>query len=91
VLKAEKETILRWDSAEKVVHVYSCHQRVWRRAERKGYQPVRQHIIKGREVARQYRIPLTHFGYRFRAINQPPRPAPKGAFKPQKRAKTARK
>jgi hypothetical protein len=90
--KSEKETVIRWDSAEKVVHVYSCHPRVWRRAERKGYQPVgRQHVIKGRETVREYRIPLTHFGFRFRALNQPPRPAPKGAFKPKTRGKPTRK
>jgi hypothetical protein len=91
VRKAEKETIIRWDSAEKVVHVYSCHPRVWRRAERKGHQPTRQHFIDGREIAREYRIPLARFGYRFRALNEPPRPAPKGAFKPKKRVKTTHK
>lgn len=74
--KSEKETVIRWDAAEKIVHVYSCQQRVWRRAERQGYQPVRRHFIKGREIARQYRVPLDSFRYGFKNPNRPRRPAP---------------
>ena len=85
--KAEKETILRWDSAEKVVHVYSCHQRVWRRAERQGYTPVRRHFIEGVEIARQYRIPLDAFRYGFKDPNRPRRPAPPWLLKAKVRQK----
>jgi hypothetical protein len=76
VLKAEKETVFRWDSAEKIVHVYSCHPRVWRRVERKGYKPFRRHLIKGVEIARQYQVPLDCFRYGFRPVDRPRRPAP---------------
>ena len=79
--KAEKETTFRFDSDEKIVHVYSCHPRVWRRAEQKGFKPVRVHVMSGREIARQYRIPLACFRYGFRALDRPRRPAPRGAFK----------
>jgi len=91
VRKAEKETILRWDSAEKVVHVYSCHQRVWRRAERQGYTPVRRHFIEGVEIARQYRIPLDAFRYRFRDPNRPRRPSPTWLLKAKIRQKKSGK
>lgn len=89
MLKTEKETIFRWDSEEQVVHIYSCHPRVWRRAERKGYQPSKTRFLEGREIARQYRIPLPCFRYGFRPLDRPRRPAPKGAFKPRKRGKTS--
>ncbi len=76
MLKAEKETSLRWDSEEKIVHVYSCHPRVWRRAEARGYKPVKVHVMNGREIARQYRVPLAAFRYGFRAVDAPRRPRP---------------
>jgi hypothetical protein len=87
MLKSEKETIFRWDSAEKVVHVYSCHQRVWRRAERQGFTPVRRDLVRGRETARWYRIPLASFRYGFRDPNRPRRPAPTWLLKPKIRQK----
>ena len=87
--KAEKETIFRWHSAEKIVHVYSCHQRVWRRAERQGYTPVRRHFIEGREIARQYRVPLDCFRYGFRDPNR--RPAPTRLVKAKIHQKKGRK
>ena len=89
--KAEKETVLRWDSAEKVVHVYSCHERVWRRAERQGYTSVRRHFIEGREIARQYRIPLDSCRYGLRDPNRPRRPAPTWLVKAKIRQKTGGK
>jgi hypothetical protein len=90
VLKAEKETISRWDSEEKIVHVYSCHPRVWRRAEQKGYKPVRSHCIQGHEIARQYRVPVACFRYGFRAVDRPRRPAPPWLRKPKTRQKKTR-
>jgi hypothetical protein len=91
MLKAEKETTFRWDSEEKVVHVYSCHPKVWRRVERKGYKPVKNHVIQGRETARQYRVPLACFRYGFQALNQPRRPAPPWLRKPKTRQKRTTK
>jgi len=91
VLKAEKESVFRWDSEEKIVHVYSCHPRVWRRLERKGYKPVKSHVRADREIARSYRVPLSFFRYGFRAADQPRRPAPTGAFKAKQHDKTTRK
>jgi len=76
VNKHEKESIFRWDSAEKVVHVYSCHPSVWRRVEKQGFTPVKRSFQKGVEFARQYRIPLDSFRYGFRDPNRPRRPAP---------------
>jgi hypothetical protein len=91
MLKAEKEIIFRFDSDEKIWHIYSCHPRVWRRAEGKGHKPVKRHFKEGQEIARQYRVPADCFRYRFRAVDRPRRPAPKGAFKPKKRGKASRK
>ena len=91
MLKSEKETVLRWDSSEKIVHVYSCHERVWRRAERQGYTPVRRHFIHGREIARQYRIPLASFRYGFKDPNRPRRPAPTWLVKAKVRQKKSGK
>jgi hypothetical protein len=91
MLKAEKEIIFRFDSEEKIWHIYSCHPRVWRRAERKGHKAVKRHFMGGREIARQYRVPVDCFRYGFRALDRPRRPAPKRAFKPKKRAKTSHK
>jgi hypothetical protein len=48
--KAERETVFRWDSEEKVVWVDSCHAAVWRRAERAGFKAVRVRSQNGREV-----------------------------------------
>lgn len=91
MLKAEKETVFRWDSEEKVVHVYSCHPRVWRRVERKGYKPTKSHVIQGREIARQYRVPLSRFRFGFRPLDVPPRPAPVWLRKQKKSQKKGHK
>jgi hypothetical protein len=91
MLKAEKETTITWDSQEKIVRIFSCHRPLWRRAERRGFQPTRVQTQNGREVGRFYRIPLTCFRYGFRAMDRPRRPAPKGAFKSKKRGKTSQK
>jgi hypothetical protein len=90
MLRAEKETIVRWDGEEKLVHVYSCHPRVWRRAEARGYKPVKVHLMNGREIARQYRVPLAAFRYGFRALDAPLPPRP-GWLGPKKAQKTGRK
>jgi hypothetical protein len=91
MLKAEKETTITWDSEEKIVRIFSCHRLLWRRAERRGFQPTRVQTLKGREVGRFYRIPLSCFRYGFRATDRPRRPAPAGAFKRKKPRKPTHK
>lgn len=81
MLKSEKEFTVRFDAEERIVHLYSCFPRDWRRAEAKGYQPVKRHFQKGRETARQYRIPLDCFHYGFRAVDRPRRAAPTWLWK----------
>jgi hypothetical protein len=90
VLKSEKETTIRWDSAEKVVHIFTCHRSVWRRAERAGFKPVRVQTQNERDGGVFYEIPLANFRFGFRALNRPRRPAPKGAFKPKTRDQLSR-
>ena len=90
MLKNEQETTIRWDSAEKVVHIFTCHRPVWRRAERAGFKPIRVQTQNERKGGLFYEIPLANFRYGFRALNRPRRPAPKGAFKPKTRGKTTR-
>ncbi len=89
--KAEKETIFRWDSEEKIVHVFTCHRPVRRKAERAGYKPLHVNTRNGREVTWEYRVPLSCFGYRFRPVDRPRRPAPKTAFRSKKRGKVSQK
>ena len=91
MLKAEKETTFRWDSEAKLVYVYSCHGRVWRRAERQGHRAFRRHFKNGREVARQYQVPLECFRYGFRPVDRPRRPAPSWLSKTKTRQKRPRK
>ena len=91
MLKSQKETTIRWDSAEKVVHIFTCHRPVRRRVERAGFNPVRVQTRNERDAGVFYEIPLANFRYRFRDLNRPRRPAPKGAFKPKPRGKTTRK
>jgi hypothetical protein len=87
MFKGEKETVFRWDSLEKVVHVYSCHPAVWRRVEKQGFTPVKRSVMKGVEIARHYRVPLDSFRYRFRDPNRPRRPAPPSFVKAKIRQK----
>ena len=91
MLKSQKETTIRWDSAEKVVHIFTCHRPVRRRAERAGFKPVRVQTRNERDGGVFYEIPLANFRYGFRALDRPRRPPPKGAFKPKPRDKTTRK
>ena len=91
MLKAEKETIFRWDSAERVLSIYSCHPSVWRRVEKQGFTPVKRSVLKGVEIARQYRIPLDSFRYRFRDPNRPRRPSPTWLLKAKIRQKKSGK
>jgi hypothetical protein len=76
VNKHEKESIFRWNSAERVLFIYSCHPSVWRRVEKQSFTPVKRSVLKGVEIARQYRIPLDLFRYGFRDPNRPRRPSP---------------
>jgi hypothetical protein len=78
--KEEKETIIRWDSADKIVWIDSCHQAVWRKVERAGFTPVRRRLQNGREVGRQYRVPLRFLRLGIRRLDQPPRKPSPGAF-----------
>ncbi len=91
MLKAERETIIRWDSDEQMVHICSYHPAVWRRLDRKGYQPARNRTIKGREVGRDYLVPLRYFRFSFRALDAPRRPAPVWLWKQKTLQKKGRK
>jgi hypothetical protein len=89
--KEEKEVVIRWDSAERIVHILSYSPPVWRRAERQGYAPVKRHFLNQREVARQYKVPLECFRYGFRPVDRPRRPAPPWLSRTKTRQKKARK
>ena len=83
MLKAERETIIRIDSGERVVWIDSFHPYVWRKLERAGYQPTRSRTQKGREIGRVYKLPLERFRFRAIPADRPRRAAPKSAFKPK--------
>jgi hypothetical protein len=59
--RAEQETILRWDEAEQVVHVWSASPRTWRRCARLGLTLVRETMTKGEVTGRFYRLDLGAF------------------------------
>jgi hypothetical protein len=61
LIKAERETVIRWDEEERVVHVWSASPAVWRKLARLGIGVVRE-TKRGTEVSgRFYRVPLAQF------------------------------
>lgn len=89
VLKAEQETVIRWDSGAGVVVIDSHHPAVWRRLERAAYQPVRTGALGGREVRRRYEVPRDLFRFRVVPVDRPRRPAPPTAFRAKSAGKTS--
>lgn len=83
MLKSGKEFVVRFDAAERVVHLFSCFPRDWRLAEQKGHEPMKRHLADGREVAREYHIPLDRFHYGFRAVDRPGRAPPTWLWQPK--------
>lgn len=68
--RAERETVIRWDMEEREVSVYSCLPGAWKRCERAGWTLAES--VKdsdGREIAREYRGPLSLFGWRATSVN----------------------
>lgn len=62
MLRAEQETIIRWDEEEKLVHVYSASPVVWRRLEKQGFAVQRETTRDGQPTGRFYvPIPLADF------------------------------
>jgi hypothetical protein len=80
VRKSEKETVIRWDSASRVVTVDSDHPAVWRKVERAGYVAFLSWMRDGREVRKRYEVPLERFRIGFTPLDRPRRPAPRTAF-----------
>jgi len=62
-----KETIIRWDSQDRIVTVYSCHRRMWTKLAKAGW-----HLVgcsksrSGADAARIYEAPLNQFSPVFR-------------------------
>jgi hypothetical protein len=83
VLKAERETVIRWDSEDRMVWIDSYHPHVWRKVERAGYIPARSRSHKGREIGRVYKVPLEQFRFRLIPSDRSRRAAPRSAFKPK--------
>jgi hypothetical protein len=62
MLRAEQETIIRWDEEEKLVHVYSASPVVWRRLEKQGFEVLKETTHKGEPTGRFYTpIPIRDF------------------------------
>jgi hypothetical protein len=86
-MKAERETILRWDEEDRVVSLYSASPAVWRKAARLGLKPVKETTLEGESSGKFYRFPLAEFSWRVRK----PRPAnPPSAAQAAARANFAR-
>ena len=79
--KSEKETVIRWDSAARLVRIDSFHPHVWLRLDRAGYAPVRSSPLAGGEVFRRYEVPLDRFRFRAVPADRPRRRAPRTAFR----------
>jgi len=66
--RAEQETIIRWDEAEQIVHVYSTSPKTWRRCARLGLEATKSHRFRdGEESGRFYRLPLAEFRWGLRS------------------------
>jgi hypothetical protein len=59
--RAEQETVIRWDEAEQVVHVWSASPRTWRRCARLGLTLTRETTTAGQVTGRFYRLDLGAF------------------------------
>jgi hypothetical protein len=57
----EHETIIRWDLAERIVHIWSSQPAVWRRLERLGVAMRKRSASSGVETGRWYAVPLEQF------------------------------
>jgi hypothetical protein len=57
----EHETIIRWDLAERIVHIWSSQPAVWRRLERLDVSIRRSSTSHGVETGRWYTLPLDQF------------------------------
>ncbi len=59
---AERETVIRWDEADKVVTIWSSSPVVLRKLARLGIAPVRESRRRdGTLHGREYRVPLADF------------------------------
>jgi hypothetical protein len=63
--KAERETVIRWDSEDEMAEVYTMHTRLRNRIEKAGVARYKVDRNNGREVAWWYRIPLAKFRVSF--------------------------
>jgi len=59
--KSEQETTIRWDLEERMVHIWSAQETVWRKLARLGVAPVRETTRHGRPSGRFYVLPLAAF------------------------------
>jgi len=63
--RAERETIIRWDSGDRVVTVYTCHRAVWRKAERAGWRQAGEcRDRSGRVIGKEFAAPLDQLRFR---------------------------
>ena len=60
-LRAEQETVIRWDEAEKVVHIWSASPVTWRRMARLALSHHKETTMEGNLSGRFYRVPLARF------------------------------
>lgn len=77
--KAERETTIRWDEEDRVVHVWSASPVVWRKMARLGLRPTRETTLAGEPSGKFYRLPLTEFRFGVRK----PRPGAGQHFRRQ--------
>ncbi len=64
LMKAERETVLRWDEEDRVVSLYSASPAVWRKAARLGLKPVKETALEGEPSGKFYRFPLAELSWR---------------------------
>lgn len=67
--RAERETTIRWDEDDRVVHVSSGSAAVWRKMARLGIKPVKEtRLLTGEPSGKFYRIPLAAFRWGLKRV-----------------------
>ena len=61
LMRAEQETVIRWDEAGQEVRIWSASPKTWRRLARLGVAPYRETMTGGAPSGRFYRVPAEQF------------------------------
>lgn len=61
LMRAQQETVFRFDEEEQIVHIYSASPKTWRRLARLGLAPHKETTRDGKPSGRFYSLPISRF------------------------------